>query len=162
MRKNWLFLILATTFVTAHYNLNAQTKRKIEVRNKTNDPMRGFSPEKELSLALGLVQEGSYFNAIDYYQDLKTGDPRNPFYTYILAECYSKTRDYVPAAKYFAETYYLDKKDYPRSAFYAAQMFKQQGEYQQAITWFKQFLTDNKKSGSNTQADEYHRLLSQK
>ena len=162
MRKNWLFLILATTFVTAHYNLNAQTKRKIEVRNKTNDPMRGFSQEKELALALGLEQEGSYFNAIDYYQDLKTGDPRNPFYTYILAECYSKTRDYVPAAKYFAESYYLDKKDYPRSAFYSGQMFKQQGEYQQAITWFKQFLVDNKKTGSSNLDDPYHRLMNQK
>ncbi len=164
MRKNWLLLILATTLVTVNYNLYAQgTKRKIEVRNKANDPLRGYSPEKELGIALGLFQEGSYFNAVDYYQDLKRGDERNPFYTYIIAECYSHTRDYVPAAHYYVEAYNLDKKDYPRSAYYAALNFKQQGEYTQAITWFKQFLVDNKKTSSAAnQADPYNRLINQK
>ena len=164
MRKNWLLLILATTIVTVNHNLYAQgTKRSIKVRNSVNDPLRTFTPEKELGLALGLFQEGSYFNAVDYYQDLKRGDERNPFYTYIIGECYAKTRDYVPASHYFVEVYYLDKKDYPRSAYYAAQMFKQQGEYKQAITWFKQFLADNKKTTSTAnQADPYHRLIAQK
>ncbi len=164
MRKNWLLLILATTFVTVNYNLYAQgTKRKIEVRNSVNDPLRTFTPEKELGLALGLFAEGSYFNAVDYYQDLKRGDERNPFYTYIIGECYAKTRDYVPASHYFVEAYYLDKKDYPRSSYYAAQMFKQQGEYKQAIVWFKKFLEDNKKTSSTAnQADPYNRLISQK
>ncbi len=161
MRKNWLFLILATTLVTAQYNLNAQTKRKIEVRNANNDPLRIETPEKELGLALGLFREGSYFNAVDYYQDLKSRDERNPFYAYILGECYSKTRDYVPAAHYYVETYNLDKKDYPRSAFFAGQMFKQQGEYQQAIVWFNKFLTDNKKTSANKE-DKFNRLITQK
>jgi len=163
MRKNWLFLILATTFVTAHYNSIAQTKRKIEVRNSSNDPLRGFSPDKELGMALGLMEAGSFFNSIDYFQDLRARDERNPFYAYILAECYAKTRDYVPASHYYVQAYNTDKKDYPRSAFYAGQMFKQQGEYQKAITWFKQFLTDNKKTSSTSnQDDPYHRLMNQK
>ena len=164
MRKNLLLLILATTLVTAvHHKINAQTKNKIEVRNKNNDPLRKFSPDKELGLALGLFNEGSFFNAIDYFQDLKERDERNPYLSYILGECYAKTRDYVPAAHYYVETYYLDKKDYPRSAYYAGQMFKQQGEYQQAIQWFNQFLTDNKKTTSTAnQADDYNRLISQK
>lgn len=149
MRKKLLLLILATTFVTAvNHNINAQTKRPIEVRNKSNDPLRKYTPDKELGLALGLFQEGSYFNAVDYFQDLKSRDERNPYLTYIIAECYAKTRDYVPAAHYFVEAYHLDKKDFGRSSFYAGQMFKQQGEYQQAIKWFNQFLTDNKKATS--------------
>ena len=161
MRKNWLFLILATTFVTAHFDLNAQTKKKIEVRNKVNDPNRILTPEKELGLALGLFLQGSYFNAIDYYQDMKAKDERNPYLTYILAECYAKTRDYVPAAHYYVEAYNLDKKDYPRSAFYAGQMFKQQGEYAQAKVWFNQFLNDNKKT-TKPGEDPFNRLVSQK
>ena len=161
MRKNWLFLILATTFVTVHLDLNAQTKRKVEVRNKVNDPNRILSPDKELGLALGLFLQGSYFNAIDIYQDMKSKDERNPYLTYILAECYAKTRDYVPAAHYFVEAYYLDKRDYSRSAYYAGLMFKQQGEYKQAITWFNQFLTDNKKI-TKPPVDLYDRIPTQK
>ena len=163
MRKNWLFLILATTLVTAHYNSNAQTKRKIEVRNKANDPLRGFSPDKELGMADALFRSGSYFNAVDYYHDLKSRDERNPFYAYMLAECYRATRDYVPAAHYYVEAYYADRKDYPRSSYWAALNYKQQGEYQQALKWFNQFLEDNKKSSSsNNQADPYSRLMTQK
>ncbi|WP_161499213.1 OmpA family protein [Flavipsychrobacter stenotrophus] len=161
MRKNWLFLILATTFIIAQYNSNAQ--KAISGRNSINDPTRVISDEKELGLALGLFVGGSYFDAIDYYQDLRSRDERNPYLAYILGECYMATRDYVPAAHHYAETYYLDKKDYPLSAFFAGQMFKQQGEYKQAITWFKQFLTDNKKTAANNPLDNnFNRTPTQK
>ena len=152
MRKNWLFLVLATTFVFANYKVDAQS------------PVRTINTgDKEIALADVLFGQGSYFNAIDYYQDLKNKDERNPFYTYIIGECLRFTRDYVPSAHYYAEAYYLDKNDFPASAFYAGQMYKQQGEYQQAITWFKQFLEDNKKtSGGASRNDPYHRKLSQK
>lgn len=163
MRKNWLFLFLATSFVTANVSTEAQTKKKIEVRNYYNDPLRKATPEQNLGMALGAIEVGSYFDAIDYFQDLKSNDIRNPFYSYILGECYAKTRDYVPAAHYYVEAYNIDKKDYPRSAFYAAQNFKQQGEYTKAIEWFKKFLNDNKKTSSAAnQEDKYHRLMTQK
>ena len=161
MRKNWLFLILATSFIIAQYNANAQ--KAISGRNSINDPTRIISDEKELGLALGLFVGGSYFDAIDYYQDLRSRDERNPFLAYILGECYAQTRDYVPAAHHYAETYYLDKKDYPLSAFLAGQMFKQQGEYKQAITWFKQFLADNKKTAATNPLDNnFNRTPTQK
>lgn len=161
MRKNWLFLILATTLIIAQYTSNAQ--KAIPGRNSINDPTRVISDEKELGLALGLFVGGSYFDAIDYYQDLRSRDERNPYLAYILGECYMATRDYVPAAHHYAETYYLDKKDYPLSAFYAGQMFKQQGEYKQAITWFKQFLTDNKKTAATNPLDNnFNRTPTQK
>lgn len=165
MRKNWLIVFLATSLVTTQYDSFAQsgTKRKIEVRNKNNDPLRGMTLDKELTMAQSLYKSGSYFNAIDYYQDLKGADERNPFYTYVLAECYRFTRDYVPSAHYYVEAYHLDKKDYPRSAYYAGMMFKQQGEYEQAKQWFNQFLEDNKKTSSTaSMADEFHRLITQK
>jgi outer membrane protein OmpA-like peptidoglycan-associated protein len=145
MRKNWLVFILATVFVTIQY-ANAQTHNKIKYRNKANDPRGGMSDSKKLRYADDLYRQGSYFNAVDYYQQLKSDDERNPFYTYRLAECYQNVRDYVPAAHYYAEAYSLDKKDYPLSAYYAGLMLKQQGEYEAAKASFNKFLTDNKKS----------------
>jgi outer membrane protein OmpA-like peptidoglycan-associated protein len=163
MRKNLLSLLLLVIsfFSTSIYNVNAQSKRKVEVRNKANDPMRRLTPERELSLALGLLGQGAYFDAIDYFQSLKEKDERNPFLSYSLAECYARTRDYVPSAHYYVEAYNIDRKDYPISSFYAGLMFKQQAEYQQAIKWFTIFLADNKKTSSQV-VDIYGRIPDQK
>jgi len=151
MRKNWLFLVLATIIVTVQFDANAQVKNNRKYRNKANDPVGKLSDERKLRWADDLYRQGSYFNAIDYYQQLKQDDERNPFLTYRLAECYRFTRDYVPSAHYYAEVYALDKKDYPLSNFYAGLMLKQQGEYAAATACFTQFLIDNKKlsSGAN-------------
>ena len=148
MRKNWLVLILATFIVTVQYDANAQTKNNRKYRNKANDPVGKLDDPRKLRWADDLYRQGSYFNAVDYYQQLKALDERNPFLTYRLAECYRFVRDYVPAAHYYAEAYALDKKDYPLCNYYAGQMLKQQGEYQAAIVAFKTFLADNKKSAS--------------
>ncbi len=159
MRKNWLFLALATILFTSNLPAYAQSP----ARGSGVDPTKVMSDDKELVQALGLYRQGSYFDAIDYYQDLLSRDERNPYLTYILAECYANTRDYVPAAHYYVAAYYLDKKDYPLSSYFAAQMFKQQGEYKQAIQWFTTFLTDNKKTPTeNPTNNNYGRQVKQK
>src|SRR5271156_211979 len=98
MRKNWLFLILATILVTVQYDANAQTKNTQRYRNKANDPVGKLNDAKKLRYADELFKEGSYFNAIDYYLQLKDNDERNPYLTYQVAQCLRFTRDYVPAA----------------------------------------------------------------
>ncbi len=148
MRKSWLFIILATLLVTVQYEANAQKKNKQKYTSRANDPNGRLSDERKLRYADDLYKQGSYFNAIDYYQQLKANDERNPFLTYMLANCYRFTRDYVPAAHYYAEAYSYDKKDYPLSSFFEGLMLKQQGEYQAAIFAFNQFLEDNKKSSA--------------
>lgn len=145
MRKTWLFIILATLVVTVQNEANAQTKNTRKYRNKANDPVGKLSDGRKLRWADDLFRQGSFFNAIDYYQQLKANDERNPYYTYQLAYCYRATRDYVPSAKYYLEAYSLDKKDYPLSLYWGGIMLKQQGEYQAAINTFNQFLEDNKK-----------------
>ncbi len=145
MRKNWLFLILVTFLVAVQYDVNAQTKKKSYYKNKANDPISQLSDPKKLSYADQLFFQDSYFEAIDYYQQLKKNDERNVYYTYQLADCYRATRDYVLSAHYYAEAYELSRRVYPMSAYYAGLMFKQQGEYQTAIVYFNKFLTDNKK-----------------
>ena len=153
MRKNWLFIILATLLVTVHYKTNAQTNNTRKYRNKANDPVGKLSDARKLRWADDLFRQGSYFNAVDYYQQLKANDERSPYITYQLAYCYRATRDYVPAAHYYAEAYDLAKKVYPLSSFYAGQMLKQQGEYTAAIAMFQKFLDDNKKIAATGQRD---------
>ncbi len=148
MRKTWLFIILATLVVSVQYEANAQTKNTRKYRSKANDPVGKLSDGRKLRWADDLFRQGSFFNAIDYYQQLKANDERNPYLTYQLAYCYRATRDYVPSAHYYLEAYSLDKKDYPLSLYYAGQMLKQQGEYQAAINAFNQFLEDNKKTSA--------------
>lgn len=146
MRKNWLYLFLATTIVIAPYSANAQKNNKTKYRSSAFDAKSKLNYGKKLDWADQLYLEGSYFNAIDYYQQLKQKDERNPYITYQLAECYRATRDYVPAAHYYLEVKSLSKKAYPYSTYWAAMMLKQQCEYQQAIENFNEFLADNKKN----------------
>ncbi len=146
MRKNWLLLILATVFVTIQFDADAQQQRKEKYRNKANDPVSKLSYERKLRWADGLFKEGSYFNAIEYYQQLKQEDERNMYLTYQLAECHYFTRDYAPAAAYYREVYAMSPKIYPEAIFRAAQMTKMQGNYTEAIQLFKKFIADNPKT----------------
>ena len=151
MRKNWLFLVFATILAIAPYYSEAQTKKEQKYRNKANDPIGSLSDERKRNWADMLYKQGSYFNAIDYYQQLKSNDERNPYYTYMLADCYRATRDYVPSAHYYSEVDAMAAKVYPLASYYAALMLKQQGEYKAAIEMFNKFLNDNKKTlGANT------------
>ncbi len=146
MRKNWLLLILATILVTIQFDANAQQRNKEKYRNKANDPVSKLPYYKKIRWADGLYRDGSYFNALDYYQQLKQEDERNPYLTSQLAECYRYTRDYVPAAHYFAELYATAPKLYPTAKYSEAQMLKQQGEYAAAIDAFNKFMADNPKT----------------
>lgn len=145
MRKNWLLLILATLFVTTHYDVNAQ-QQKEKYRNKANDPVTKLPYYKKLRWADDLFKAGSYFSAIEYYQQLKQEQERNPYLTYQLAECYWYTRDYVPAAHYYGEAFALASKLYPEATYKEAMMLKMQGEYEAAIRQFNKFITDNPKT----------------
>jgi len=145
MRKNWLLLFLATILLTVQYNANAQSQ-KDKYRNKANDPVAKLPYYKKLRWADGLFRAGSFFNAIDYYQQLKQEQERNAYLTFQLAECYYMTRDYVPAAHYYNEVYTYAPKLYPEALFREALMLKQQGEYQAAINTFNKFIADNPKT----------------
>src|SRR5690606_40241199 len=93
MRKNWLLLLLATLMFTSQNDAFAQQQRKEKYRSKANDPVKDLPYYKKLRWADDLFKEGSYFNAIEYYQQLKQEQERNPYLAYQLAECYWITRD---------------------------------------------------------------------
>lgn len=146
MRKNWLLLLLATIVVTVSFDANAQQNRKDRYRNKADDPVSKLPYYKKLRWADGLFREGSYFNATDYYLQLKQEQPRNPYLAYQLAECYWMSRDYLPAANYYGEVYNTASKLYPEAKFKQALMLKQAGDYEAAIAAFNLFIEDNPKT----------------
>jgi outer membrane protein OmpA-like peptidoglycan-associated protein/tetratricopeptide (TPR) repeat protein len=146
MRKKWLLLFLATILVTIQYDVNAQQQRKEKYRNKANDPVAKLPYYKKLRWADDLFKAGSYFNAIEYYTQLKQEQERNPYITYQLAESYWFTRDYVPAAHFYGEVFALAPKLYPEATYKEALMLKMQGEYDAAIRQFNKFITDNPKT----------------
>lgn len=146
MRKNWLLLILATFFVTAYFDAAAQQQNKEKYRNKADDPVSKLPYYKKLRWADNLFKEGSFFNAAEYYIQLKEEQPRNPYLTYQLAECYWQTRDYVPAAHFFGEAYSMSPKLYPEAVYKQAKMLKMAGDYDGAINRFEKFKSDNPKT----------------
>jgi outer membrane protein OmpA-like peptidoglycan-associated protein len=145
MRKNWLLLVLATALVTLQLDASAQ-QQKDKYRNKANDPVRDLPYYKKIRWADNLFKSGSYFNAIEYYQQLKEEQPRNPYLTYQLAECCWFTRDYAPAANYYGEVYATAQKLYPEAKYKQAIMLKMQGKYDEAIAAFEKFIADNPKT----------------
>lgn len=169
MRKNWLYLFLASIVFIAPYNhAFAQKNLKDKYRNRANDPYASVDFEKKMEWADELYRHSSYFNAIDYYQQLKQKDPRNPYITWQLAQCYRATRDYVLAALYYTETKNLGKKVYPYAPYYAGLMYKQQCEYNLAKQSFVEFLDDFKKNpieereGTTISSNVYERRINPK
>lgn len=146
MRKNWLYLFLATILFNAPYHALAQKNLKDKYRNNANDPFAGLDYGKKMKWADDLYLHGSYFNAIDYYQQLKAKDPRNPYISWQLAQCYRATRDYVLAAHYYTETKNMARKIYPYANYYAGLMYKQQCEYNMALQAFNEFMDEFKKN----------------
>ncbi|MFA6150931.1 MAG: OmpA family protein [Chitinophagaceae bacterium] len=145
MRKNWLLFVLATFMVVSQHDAQAQDMAKEKYRNKANDPVKDLPFDKKLKWADGLYREGSYFNAIEYYKQLKQEQPRLPYLTYQLAECSYATRDYVQAAAYFQEAYATAKALYPEAKYKEAVMLKMSGNFDGAIAAFNQFVADNPK-----------------
>lgn len=145
MRKIWLFFILAI-LVSTQFDANAQQQRRDKYRNKANDPVANLPYYKKLRWADNLFREGSYFNAIEYYLQLKQEQERNPYLMYQLAECYLLTRDYVPAARYYGEAYATAPRIYPEALYKQAVMTKMQGKYDDAISMFNKFIADNPKT----------------
>lgn len=146
MRKNWLLFVLATFMVVSQHDAQAQDMAKEKYRNKANDPVKDLPYDKKLKWADGLYREGSYFNAIEYYKQLKQEQPRLPYLTYQLAECSWETRDYVQAAGYYQEAYAVAKGLYPEAKYKEGVMLKMSGNYDAAIVAFKQFIADNPKT----------------
>ncbi|MEZ5046185.1 MAG: OmpA family protein [Chitinophagaceae bacterium] len=136
MRRNLLLLSL----ITAVFSLQFLTS----FAGPKDDPAAKLPFNKKLKWANSLFKEGSYYTAEEYYLQLKKEQPRNPYLSYMLAECFWNTRDYPPAAHYYEEAYALAPEIYPESPYKEAIMRKMNGEYEKAIERFEFYLKNYK------------------
>ncbi len=130
-RKFWLFSLVGAFFILGSLNSFAGGKE---------DPASKLPFKKKLAWANGLFREGSWYTAEEYYTQLKKEQPRNPYVTYMLAECLAKTRDYPPAAEMYAEAFDLAPELYPELPYKEGIMRKQNADYDKAIECFKFYI----------------------
>jgi outer membrane protein OmpA-like peptidoglycan-associated protein/tetratricopeptide (TPR) repeat protein len=138
MRRKLLLLSMISVFLTlGTVTIQAQTSKEEDVASRLP-----FS--KKMKWADNLFKIGTYYTAEIYYTQLKKEQPRNPYITYQLAECMYNTRDYAPAAEYFAEAFAIAPEKYPDAIYKEALMRKQNGDYEKAIERFTYYLKNYK------------------
>ncbi|MCB9227233.1 MAG: OmpA family protein [Chitinophagales bacterium] len=99
---------------------------------------------KKMKLAENLYEEGSYYNAVDYFEEVQQKKENNSNVTFKLAETNRQLNDYKQAEKWYGKTIELSEKSWPEAKFYEALMQKNQGEYDKAKDSFEKFLGDTK------------------
>ena len=138
MRRKLLLLSMISVFLTlGTVTIQAQSSKEEDVASR-------LPFNKKMKWADNLFKIGTYYTAEIYYSQLKKEQPRNPYITYQLAECMFNTRDYAPAAEYYAEAFATAPEKYPDAIYKEALMRKQNGDYEKAIDRFTQFLKNYK------------------
>lgn len=84
--------------------------------------------------------EEQYHLAIQYYRLLSTLSEQNAEVSYQLAESYRKTFSYEEAETYYLKTYSQAPEQFPLSLYYYALMLKLNGEFDESIERFSEFV----------------------
>jgi outer membrane protein OmpA-like peptidoglycan-associated protein/tetratricopeptide (TPR) repeat protein len=132
MRRKLLLLSMISVFLSLG-TVNVQAGPK-------EDPAAKLPFKKKMKWADNLFKAGSFYTAEEYYFQLKKEQPRNPYVTYMLAECFAETRDYPPAAEYYAQAFALAPEKYQEAPYKEGKMRKQNGEYSTAIERFEYYI----------------------
>lgn len=96
---------------------------------------------KKKKMAKRLRKNGSYYNAVKYYEDVHEKKPEKSRIVWYLAELNYDLRDYEEAEKYYAKLAELDEngKGYPTAKFYLGKSMKANGKYEEAKAVFSEF-----------------------
>ena len=95
--------------------------------------------KKKKKLADQLEKEGSYYNAVEYYEDFLKDKPDNLFVMHRLAELNRYLRDYKSAEKYYRLEMDKEPKKYPNDRYWLAQVQKMNGKYDDAKKNFQDY-----------------------
>ncbi len=111
------------------------------------------SSARNLEIANQLLAQNSYFNAVNYLEDILSVENDNLQVMYQLAESYYKSRNYKKAQFYFGRVLTYDNPatflNYPLIRFYLAQSYKRNGRYAEAREQFSQFIDSYDGENSN-------------
>jgi outer membrane protein OmpA-like peptidoglycan-associated protein/tetratricopeptide (TPR) repeat protein len=135
MRKFLTLSLLTIVFGLGNLDVFAAPK---------DDPAAKLPFNKKMKWANALFRDGSFYNAEDYFKQLKKEQPRNPYLAYMIAECAAKNRDYPAAAESYKEAYELAPELYFSAVWKQALMRKSDGQYENAIQNFEFYIKNYK------------------
>lgn len=80
--------------------------------------------KKKLKIARKKIQDGSYYNAAQYLEDVYKAKPEKIEVPHLLGDVYRILRDYQASEKYYQAVVTKDKEAYPSDLFYLGVMQK--------------------------------------
>lgn len=111
-----------------------------EAKLKNVQKYPNYNWKKKLKIARKKMDDGSYYNAAQYLEDVYKAKPDKVEVTHRLGEVNRYLRDYVQAEKYYKATVDKDADAYPNDWFYLGQMQKANGKYEEAKKTFDAYL----------------------
>ncbi len=103
-----------------------------------------YTWEEYLEKAYALLEESSYYNAVDYIQKVVEAQPDELRYVLLMADTYNRARGYNLAAQYYGQLLEIPGSDsilqYPQLRYHYAEMLKQDGQCREAIEQFNIFI----------------------
>lgn len=100
----------------------------------------GLSWKNKLKIADKFYEEGYYYDAAHYYEEVLNDQPENVDVTYKLAESYFYSRDYKMANQNYKLVMEKNKELYPLSHYNYALTLKYNGKYPEAKKAFEDFI----------------------
>ncbi len=106
---------------------------------QSNKKPAHVSPKQSLKMADYLYGLGSYFNAINYYQNVYENENKNAYVIDRIASAEYYLRDYKEAEKWYKTLLDVKSDAYPLAGYYYALMMKYNGKYVDAKNAFMAF-----------------------
>ncbi|MFN8310359.1 MAG: OmpA family protein [Chitinophagales bacterium] len=131
--------IVAAALILLTVGANAQTEEKAETRQQVKKYPK-VSIRKKKKLGDQLAQAGSYYNAVEYYEDVFKEKPDQIKVVHQLAVINMKLRDYKSSEKYFKIELEKDNKKWVEDNFFLGQALKYNGKYDEARKAFSEYL----------------------
>ena len=132
-------LIAVVALITLVVVAQAQTKDGEKDRHSVLKYPK-VKTNKKKKLGNQLMQQGSYYNAAEYFEDVLKDKPDNIKVIHNLALINESLRDYKTAEKYYKLELDKDPKKWPNDRFYLGQVQKMNGKYDDAKKSFQEYL----------------------
>ncbi len=107
-----------------------------------SEKLKNLPYKKKVKIANNLYNNGSYINALMYYEEAYAEKPENACIVSRLAKLNYLVRDYVKAETYYQKFYELDPVKYSKAKYMQALMQKYNGKYDEAIKNFEGFIAE--------------------
>ncbi|CAN5335578.1 hypothetical protein BH09BAC1_BH09BAC1_28310 [soil metagenome] len=143
MKRTVIFAIAALTLLLPLFTI-----AQVQDTDTSNSPIDDYRSEKlknlpykkKVKIANGLYENGSYINALMYYEEAYAQKPENACIVSRLAKLNYLVRDYGKAETYYGKFYELDPKKFSKAKYMQALMQKYNGKYDEAKKNFQAFI----------------------